>query len=222
MLVIVWWLFMSAVNAAVPRMIVVHHFDEELEWLCNINDVAPVTVVSRTLHVIPVNCPNVSLIHEPDSKGHEVNGYLRFILDYYDDLPDHTAFVHGHHASWHVDWQDQVLRFTEWNGSGYRPLQRIRRWRVKKPISQPHLAELNAYWNTLFQPYLGDYNIETTMYHCCGSFLVSADAIRRHPKSVYQYWHDWVKNTTASYSGYMFEYMWHRIFGRLNHDPDMS
>lgn len=35
------------------------------------------------------------------NKGDEVASYLRFIVDYWDTLPEYTAFVHGHDVSWH-------------------------------------------------------------------------------------------------------------------------
>ena len=35
------------------------------------------------------------------NKGDEVASFLRFIVDYWDTLPEYTAFVHGHDISWH-------------------------------------------------------------------------------------------------------------------------
>jgi hypothetical protein len=47
----------------------------------------------------PEGTPN----NVPFDKGREASAYLRYILDYWDDLPPRVIFIHNHNESWHVD-----------------------------------------------------------------------------------------------------------------------
>ena len=74
--------------------IVTSHWKEDLDWL---RAEFPVVVIDKEgadpmcfepAHVIP-------------NKGSEASAYLKFIIERYDDLPDHVAFIHGHETSHH-------------------------------------------------------------------------------------------------------------------------
>ena len=76
--------------------IVTSHWKENLDWLKKSK--YPVVLIDKMgadpswlepRHIIPVN------------KGKEVSVYLKFIIENYDNLPDFTAFIHGHETSVH-------------------------------------------------------------------------------------------------------------------------
>jgi hypothetical protein len=65
-----------------------------LTWL----DAQPYRYVPIT-YGQPEGTPN----NVPFDKGREASAYLRYILDYWDDLPPRVIFIHDHDKSWHVD-----------------------------------------------------------------------------------------------------------------------
>jgi hypothetical protein len=69
------------------------HFNEDLGWLEK--SPWPVTVVHHEGGT-PVDytylIPNV---------GFETTSYLKYIIERYDSLPDHVAFIHGHETAPH-------------------------------------------------------------------------------------------------------------------------
>ena len=70
--------------------VVVAAHKENLDWLREL--AYPKIIYKRYVHNGPHVTPNVF---------HEHAVYLRYICAFYDVLPPLTAFLHGHHTSWH-------------------------------------------------------------------------------------------------------------------------
>ena len=84
-------------NRDTDYVIVSSHFNEDLGWLKR--SPYPVVVCSK-LHsdaALPID----QKCSSPINKGKEVTAYLKFIIEYYDDLPKNVAFIHGHEKAWH-------------------------------------------------------------------------------------------------------------------------
>ena len=78
-------------------VIVSAHYNEDLEWLKK----APVPVVvcgkeGEKDAAIPSNrkCKTIN-------EGNEASSYIKFIIEYYDNLPQYVLFIHGHETSPH-------------------------------------------------------------------------------------------------------------------------
>lgn len=41
--------------------------------------------------------------HTPANQGNEAMGYLTYMYEFYDHLPDISIFLHGQDAAWHID-----------------------------------------------------------------------------------------------------------------------
>ena len=78
-------------------IIVTSHFTEDLEWLKQSK--YPVVVCSKVGAHIPAIPADTKCIIP--NIGNEASSYLKFIITYYDNLPEHVAFIHGHETSWH-------------------------------------------------------------------------------------------------------------------------
>ena len=60
----------------------------------------------------------------PKNKGNEAGPFLWYILDNYDRLPAHMAFIHGHRVSHHTFNLDivPVMKAVKWGAMPYLPL----------------------------------------------------------------------------------------------------
>ena len=170
------------------------HFKEDLEWLKK--SPWPVSIVHHEGGT-PVDytylIPNV---------GYEITSYFKYIIERYDSLPDHVAFIHGHRTSYHQ--------------LGDRPLlDMIKTANIEKYDYIP----LNNCWRCIWTediPYNfgienGFPNLPESFITCCGGqFIVSKKAILKNTREQYEHWYS---ITTDNIAGVYFEMNWHRIFG---------
>lgn len=78
--------------------------------------------------------------HYYTKAGNEVGAYLQFILDYYDCLPNVTAFVHGHEEAWHNHNMHWTMSSLQWHKvPGYTDLNR------KMPVWEIQLKDRPKY-----------------------------------------------------------------------------
>ena len=150
-------------------------------------------------------------------------GCIRFILKYYDHLPEHIAFIHGHEHAWH-----QV-----YPGGGL--LDAIKDAKVDEfdyinfnVAKIDDLRPENPYWNIVadvwpehFEPYTGvSMPLTLDRVYGCAQFVVARRQILKYPKHVWQHWLDLlmqpelVPNGKHFYMPWSFEYTWHVIFGQ--------
>ena len=87
-----------------PLVLVVCRYGEDLDWLRYQPHPAVVyekhrdRVAQAGLHGVPRNTAN------------EASAFLKFIVDYYDNLPEVMVFLHGHRYAYH---QEDVLPVFE-------------------------------------------------------------------------------------------------------------
>lgn len=172
----------------------------------------------------------------PLNKGHEASAYFKYIIDHYDELPQHVAFVHGHESDWHH--VDSMLRLNtiEMPCDGYINLNDgdkktlIHYDERNDVIMNDYIDALlnpNAPRNTskydmqhwykkYVQPRLGSLSQYELNYldNWCAQFIVSRDRIRQHPKSFYetQYWFLLTTDIDNHYSARYYEWTWGLIF----------
>lgn len=100
-----------------PYVVVVAGTRHRAEWLKEVgNDVE--SVIYQQDHP---RKPNYYIRH-----GNEVGAYLTFLVDFYDCLPNVTAFVHGHEdEGWHSFNMRETIRALQWRLiPGYTDLNR--------------------------------------------------------------------------------------------------
>lgn len=166
-------------------------------------------------------------------RGHESAAYLSYIIDFYDRLPDYSIFIHPDKDQWHNDLFGSPtsealsnLRLAAVDSIGYVNL------RCKAdpgcPVSMHPLdptpidienddvrAYMGEIYMELFQVQLKDVPRDVGGV-CCGQFVVSRERIRQRPKSDYVRMIKWADETNRTHNfgvGWVFEKVWHQIFG---------
>lgn len=113
---------------------------EKLRWLENLVDVKP--------YVYIVDDNTTSELHLDTNHGREAAVYFKYIVEFYDNLPDISFFWHGDDIVWHnnmlLGWNSSISinRMDRDNiiASGYAP-SRCDAWPVCtiKAFNSPHL-----------------------------------------------------------------------------------
>mmetsp|Transcript_4685 Transcript_4685/g.8796 ORF Transcript_4685/g.8796 Transcript_4685/m.8796 type:complete len:382 (-) Transcript_4685:1012-2157(-) len=118
--------------------------------------------------------------------GWDVASYLRFIVHFWEVLPERIAFVHGHNMAWHQAGykMSYILRNLCWDRYDYVSLntnpQDTKDWKST--------ASSRSGVVTLVEEELGDLTKKPTAYYdrCCQQFLVSRAAIKSRPLQFWQ------------------------------------
>ena len=89
--------------------IVVSRYNKDVEFVYRINNNKDINVM-----IYDKENPNNPL-NVPVNKGNEASVYLKYIIDYYDDLPDFTFFIHDEEYAWHhsgsiIDKYDEAMK----------------------------------------------------------------------------------------------------------------
>jgi len=159
--------------------------------------------------------------------GQEIASYVRFILMFWDHLPENVAFVHGHEKTWHQEGyrMSYMLRHLCLGKFQYASLNAYESdaWRPRKG-SRSYFNIIKRYWK-LVEPYLGDIPKTGFKEKCCAQFVVSRERIKRRPRALYEMilkqMTDRRKNYNRAPHGknigwdliHFWESIWHYIFG---------
>ena len=165
------------------------------------------------------------------NKGREAMAYLSFIIDYYDGLPEYTAFVHSASYQWHNDvlsshTEDLItrLRLETVQKQGYVNLRcsltpgcpfavfpkKPTETDIRKNDTRAHMVEI---YQSLFGGSIEEVPDEIGGV-CCAQFVVSRDRIRERPRSDYVRMRDWALNVYIDTFGigWVLEKVWHIVF----------
>jgi hypothetical protein len=196
-------------------VIVSSHFKEDLRWLKKTDN--PVVVCSKT--------KSSPLCEEKINKGKEASAYLKFIIQNYDNLPNHVAFIHGHEKAWHQRFKanllDVITNCAKYKEHGFISLNNY--FIDDRYLDNKYMQKLHQIWDKEFRPYLNRDPPSHLYYDCCAQFIVSKERILRHSKDTYQSWYNLIINYPKNDHDHgheiatLFEYIWHIIFG----EPDV-
>jgi len=156
--------------------------------------------------------------------GREASTYLKYILDFYESLPEYTIFLHDEEFAWHHEGSI-IDRITEKQGfdGNYRSLNNH-----SLPYFYLKYDTYNtAFYNTFLEKYLGPlwkYG-EFMGPERIGSaqMIVSRSAILAHPYEMYEglyFWMMSIKEERMKYQCAIFmEFFWELIFGGIKPLP---
>lgn len=178
--------------------------------------------------------PEIQLLTPHSSRGREVSAYLSFILDFYDELPAYSIFIHANPDQWHNDlFGSQTstvlenLRREAVDAMGYLNLRCTNNPGCPTHVS-PHNPtqedidknDVRANFPRIYKDLFGGHAAvpEAIGGICCAQFAVSRTRIQQRPKSDYVRMLDWVNAKSLpfvdSYGvGWVFETLWHVVFG---------
>ena len=159
--------------------------------------------------------------------GQEIASYMRFILMFWENLPENIAFIHGHEKTWHQESyrMSYMLRHICLEKFGYASLNAFENaaWRPYKG-SKSYFNIIRKYWK-LVEPYLGDMPRTGFKEKCCAQFVVSRERIQARPRRLYELILEQMTDKKKNYrraphgkhSGWdlihFWEAIWHYIFG---------
>ena len=150
-----------------------------------------------------------------ENKGREASIYLKYIIDYYDNLTPYTIFLQDSEKSWHHEGSivDLVHHRVGKKDKFYNFNNRCLAL-IEPNNLYPMMVE---YFNKYLAPYIGDiekYGDWTAGYKCCSQFVVHKNTIRRYPKKMFEdmlaYMLDGRHDEKAK--GHMFEWTLHLMF----------
>ncbi|KAJ5084457.1 hypothetical protein NUU61_009036 [Penicillium alfredii] len=179
--------------------------------------------------------PEPGFLPPHSARGREVSAYLSYVVDYYEQLPAYSIFIHANEDQWHNDLFGpstkavlKSLRLEAVDAKGYVNLRC--EFEPGCPTSiHPHnptphdieTKDTRAYVSQIYMD-LFAVPLQQVPDHlgaiCCAQFAVSRDRIRQRPKSDYQRMLNWVDGPSAEIVdsfgvGWVFESLWHVVFG---------
>ena len=199
------------VNRFGDRVMVIARYKEDSSWVDTYFQDLPHVVITPGL-------PGATYT-TPKNKGNEAGPFLHYIIENYDRLPAHIAFIHGHRVSHHTYQLDivPVMKAVRWGAMPYLPLNVHMYQRVDS--EKPEYNDMKRVWPYLFTD-LAPVMPKTFLSWCCAQFVVTRAAVRARPKAFYQNIYDWITdahpqlgNVTSYISSRVLEQTWHMIFG---------
>lgn len=205
--------------------LVVARYAEDLLWLRRVPRRFRVTVYDKGAedpvlpqrhHLTRVQIPN---------RGREEYGYLRHILDRYDDLADITVFSQGKPFDHVPDFHKQLhaLAFHQLAVADFHWLGFIideddaegrllfQRWACNP---EGDTLPMNEFWNELFAE--APPHVKT--FYPSAHFAVTAECVRRRPREFYQ--RALQLSAELPHAGHCFERAWDAVFGVDGIPPD--
>lgn len=196
--------------------IVTSHWKEDLNWLKNSK--YPVVLIDKEgadpspfvpQHVIP-------------NRGKDTSAHFKYIIENYENLPDHVAFIHGHETAWH-QYHDrpllEVIEKANIEKYGYIPLNNFMRYYVfyDEGITVKGCPGmyLKSYWYKFGFPPVPEG--ARMIVPICAQFIVAKERILAVPKSRWESWFNVLmanEDKDAEQPMIMFfEFVLHYIFG---------
>eukprot|EP01027_Heterolobosea_sp_BB2_P025900 GEZU01039767.1.p1 GENE.GEZU01039767.1~~GEZU01039767.1.p1 ORF type:complete len:386 (+),score=99.50 GEZU01039767.1:43-1158(+) len=198
----------SALFPNADKMIVISQWNEDISWI----DI----YLGDYPHVVYTKNKPGGVHNMEGNKGQEAQAYLKFVLDYYDNLPANVLFLHAHRSAWHTKMEniDPVIRNLRWGAYGYLSVNYKEWHRIDDKHDATDYNFIKQHWAELFEDQLGPFPPYFEL-NCCAQFAVTRERIRARPKAFYQRLYNWLMNTTMEnyWNSRVFEHTWPMIFG---------
>ena len=217
---------MTTINVIVSR------YHKDTEWT---NRLSSATTHKVNVYVYDKAEPDVDYKNDkfiiPKNKGYEVSSYLKYIIDFYDNLPDWNFFTHDDEFAWHhsgsiVDkFKEAISKFEE-GKEFYNINDNSVFWAMETSVDQwkvPLLEFYSNYINEIIPLHHIPHGDWMFGYHGSAQFMVHAKRIRTYTKEYYKSLYKFVMDTTYHDYGVarFFEYTWHVLWD-IYHDGFMS
>jgi hypothetical protein len=194
--------------------IVTSHWKEDLTWL--LKSPWPVNLIDKEGAAPSPFTPKFVI----PNQGNAEIVYMKYIIENYDNLPDHVAFIHGHEDSYHQFHRRPLLDVIM--GANIHRYDFIPLNNIFRQFYFNDFVDDIVRFKTFFT-YFGFYECDTPPNNArivapmCSQFIASRNAIRRYPKKEWTRWYNLMANESRNYVslGVCFiEHFWHIIFGQ--------
>ena len=138
--------------------------------------------------------------------------WLRWIVKNYDNLPERTVFLHGHKRSWHTP-RNFIKQLNKAKPERVQMLGK-HIWKKHGYYGQSELVGLNQVYQILFSRSFLEVAEATRLWtkKCCAEMVVSREAIRQHPRSIYRALVDLITIDPKQPWAWIFERSWENMF----------
>ena len=194
-------------------VLMLNHWTEDLRWVKHqpfkavVYDKHPTSEQRGSKHFVEKNVAG------------EASSYLKFIVDYYDALPDSVLFLHSHRYAYHQT-DLLILLGTIDRGKDFSDAYcnvNDAAW----GLLDENVAYLKEHWGRegWLRKWLGEQTDEWPLDRCCAQFVVGRDRIRRRPKEFYVEALEVVTRCDVEDReksrrlGLLMEWIWHVVFG---------
>lgn len=191
--------------------IVVSRYNKDVDFVYRINNNKDINVM-----IYDKENPN-NPFNVPVNKGNEASVYLKYIIDYYDDLPDFTFFIHDDEYAWHhsgsiIDKYDEAVK----SNLMYYNINDRAGWNRRNLIPPETYVELLKFYDKYIEAYIPISKVpnnEDFIFGYIGSaqFLIHKKLIQNLPREFYSNLYDWIITTDLPnyISGRFLEWTWH-------------
>ena len=190
--------------------IVTAHWKEDLTWLKNAD--VPVVLIDKEGAEPSPFVPQ----HTIPNYGLEASSYLKYIVENYENLPDHVAFIHGHETSVHQNHDRPLLEVIR--GANIQKYDFIPIDNSLHPTDFTDILNTDAKVYSLFDnleiPANKPRHNSPLIFELGAQFIIGRNRILRNPKELYEKWLNKLNTPDFSKEGaVIFEHLWHVIFG---------
>lgn len=189
-------------------VVVIAKYRENTDWITKLNKFKNVFVYEK-------ENPKKEPYNVPKNKGNESSAYIKYIIDNYDNLPNHLVLLHCHEFSWHH--KDSIVDVVD-NCIGTE----IEYKNLNEPICIMYYDWSNnnfkKYYDTFIKPAIGNFMLyDDSDKLGCAQFIVHKDRIMYHSIDFYKDIYNWILNdnnlSNADY-GYYLEWTWELFWNR--------
>jgi hypothetical protein len=201
-------------NTETKTNIVVSRYKKNVDFVYRINN-------NKNINVLIYDKENPkNPLNIPVNKGNEASVYLKYIIDFYDNLTDYTFFIHDDEYAWHHSGSliDKYKEAVASKKKYYNINDKCNNSTndVLKECQQSRWLNGFLLW---YKQFLHDYipfnKLDfKTSYRNSAQFLVHKDNIRKLPKQLYIDLYEWIITTNLpnSQSGRYLEWTWHILW----------
>ena len=196
--------------------IVVSRYKKNVKFVFKFNKNTKLFIYDKENFKNPLNIPV--------NKGNEASVYLKYIIDFYDELSDFTFFIQDDEYAWHHSGSiiDRYYEAKNMNRYYYNINDKCF-WNKRNIIINEHGKEIYIFFMNWYKNFLEEYiplskipNNSDFLYGYRGSaqFLVHKKLIKNFPKEFYQKLYDWIITTDIPnfFSGRFLEWTWHVLW----------
>jgi hypothetical protein len=193
--------------------IIIARYKEDTSWISKFDKIKMIYVYEKE------NSSNEPY-NIPKNKGSEASVYLRYIIDNYNNLPNHLVLLHCHEFSWHHD--NSIIDVIESNIGQEIEYKNINNPKICRDLGnyQDWLnGEVGYFYQNLIKPAVGQYNIYdnfTDQQPGCAQFIIHKDRIQNHTLEFYKDIYDWILNIDINFynHGFYLEWTWELFWNR--------
>lgn len=202
--------------------IVISRWQEDVNW------VTPLVESGFRVSVYDHERKPNNPYYVPLNQGNEASAYLKYIIDYYNNLTTYTIFLQGTDTAWHH------------KGSlSKRIMSMAKKSNSKKPIKyynfnhiclgnigNPIFHHTKSFFDKFLKPYIGDRKLFgdwTPGNRCCAQFITHKSQIKKYPIKFYKDIYNWMMSShdmNSREKGHMLEWTWFLIFDNPNPKRD--